>query len=282
MLESVGVLVSDDLCTSSRCDPCPVHRIGVVRRQPAAMGVFRHPDGSGVVPTRETRRSTNIFLIAGSLLLLVEFGRILLPVSSADTVEIDPPFKGEWYVFHGGASALINHHYRVTSQSHALDILIPAEGGIAGRATLTLDTHPSFGQTLYAPADGRVVKVVNDRPDMKIGERDTEQIVGNQVVIEIGEGRYFLMAHLMEGSVAVSVGDSVKSGQAVARCGNSGNTTEPHLHTQVQSHADFSVEGLRTYPIRWRGITRQRGGRKERHVEAVDLRRNDVVIVEAN
>ena len=45
----------------------------------------------------------------------------------------------------------------------------------------------------YAPADGRVVKVVNDRPVMKTGERDTEQIVGNQVVIEIGEGRYFLM-----------------------------------------------------------------------------------------
>ena len=58
---------------------------------------------------------------------------------------------------------------------------------------LTLETHPSFGQMFYAPADGRVVKVVNDRPVMKTGERDTEQIVGNQVVIEIGEGRYFLM-----------------------------------------------------------------------------------------
>ena len=83
----------------------------------------------------------------------------------------------------------------------------------------------------------------------------------------------------MEGSVTVSVGDSVKSGQAVARCGNSGNTTEPHLHMQVQSHADFFESGLETYPIRMRGIARRRGGRTEQLTDAAGLRRNDIVIV---
>ena len=144
---------------------------------------------------------------------------------------------------------------------------------------MELETYPAFGQMLYAPADGRVVKVVNDRPDLEIGKRDKEQIMGNHVVIDIGEDRYVHMAHLMQGSITVNPGEEVQSGQAIARCGNSGNTSEPHLHLQVQSHADSEAKGLQTYQIRIRGVVRQRNGRSER-MESADLRRNDVVIVE--
>ncbi len=146
-------------------------------------------------------------------------------------------------------------------------------------AVKELEAHPAFGQTLNAPEDGLVIKVLNDRPDMEVGKTDLEQIVGNHVVIEIDENRYVVMAHLMQGSITVSPGQEVQSGQAIARCGNSGNTSQPHLHLQVQSHPDFGARGLQTYPIQLRGVVRQRNGRSER-LERADLRRNDVVIVE--
>ena len=81
---------------------------------------------------------------------------------------------------------------------------------------MELETYPAFGQMLYAPADGRVVNVVNDRPDLEIGKTDKEQIAGNHVVIDIGEDRYVLMAHLMQGSITVNPGEEVQSGQAIA------------------------------------------------------------------
>jgi len=232
-----------------------------------------------LVPNRKIRPATAIFFAIASLFLWIELGRIVWPVPPADTVVLAPPFRGEWYVLHGGRSTLVNHHFPIRSQRHALDINQPASGGLAGRASLSLETHPSFGQTLYAPADGRVVRLVNDRPDLEIGKTDTEQPLGNHIVIQIGEEQYVLMVHLMRDSLLVRPGDEVRSGQAIARCGNSGSTSEPHLHLQVQSHPDFRAQGLRTYPICMRGA-RQRDGRSER-LECADLRRNDVIIGEA-
>lgn len=230
-----------------------------------------------LAPNKKIRLSTNIFSAVASLILVIELGRILWPAPLTGTVVLNPPFEGQWYVVQGGRSGLVNHHFPLRSQRHALDIYKPPRGGLLEGASLTLETHPTFGQTLYAPADGHVVEVVNDRPDMEIGKRDLEQIGGNQVIIDIGEGRYVLMAHLMQKSILVDPGDEVQSGQAIARCGNSGNTTEPHLHLQVQSHADSGAEGLRTFPIRLRGVIRRRAGRSEQ-MESADLRRNDVVI----
>lgn len=229
-----------------------------------------------LVPNRRIRLSTNVFFAVGSLILIIELARLFWPVPAADTVVLSSPFRGEWYVAHAGRSALINNHFPLRSQRHAMDIGMPPKGGVEGRDSLTLKTHPAFGQTLYAPRAGRVVKVVNDRPDVELGETDLDQIVGNYVVIDIGEGRYILMAHLMQKSTLVEPGDEVRSGQAIARCGNSGNTSEPHLHLQVQSDADFWAEDLRTYPIGFHGVIR-RGGRTKQ-VQGAQLRRNDVVI----
>ncbi len=233
-----------------------------------------------LVPNKRIRPATSIFFAVASLALWTVLGYTLWPVPPADIVVLDPPFRGEWQVGHGGRSVLVNYHIAYRTQRHAIDINQPAPAGLLqGRDSLTLETHPSFGQPLYAPADGRVVKAVKDRPDLKIGERDQEQIAGNHVIIKIGEERYVFMAHLMQNSLLVSPGDEVRSGQAIARCGNSGNTTEPHLHLQVQSHPDFGAEGVQTYPICMRGA-RRRGGRLER-MECADLRRNDVIIGEA-
>jgi hypothetical protein len=233
-----------------------------------------------LIPNIKTRVSTNVFCAGASLYLLVELVSILGPVPAVGAVVLDPPFRGRWYVASGGPSVLINHHRSSAQTRHGVDFLKLAAPGRTGTDPARIESYAAFGEMLYAPAGGRVVTVVDDRPDVQVGESDWDQILGNHVVIDVGQGKYVLMAHLMRGSVIVQPGEDVQSGQAIARCGNSGFTGEPHLHLQVQSDGDFWAPGLRTYPLRLRGAVRERRGRHER-LESADLRRNDVLIVGA-
>ena len=57
---------------------------------------------------------------------------------------------------------------------------------------------------------------------------------GNHVVLDLGNGEYTLLAHLQHGSLRVRAGDHVKAGQPLGLCGNSGNTSEPHVHMHLQ------------------------------------------------
>src|SRR6185503_11437769 len=79
---------------------------------------------------------------------------------------------------------------------------------------------------------GRVVAVVSDRRDHEIGETlsPAEHPAGNHIVIQHGPRLFSVYAHMQQGSALVAIGDSVERGQVVGRVGNSGNTSEPHLH----------------------------------------------------
>jgi Peptidase family M23 len=74
-----------------------------------------------------------------------------------------------------------------------------------------------------------------DGPDLPVGETDSRYQAGNHVVIDIGGARYILMGHLRAGSVQVRVGDRVRTGQPIARVGNTDDTSEPHVHIQAQT-----------------------------------------------
>jgi murein DD-endopeptidase MepM/ murein hydrolase activator NlpD len=68
---------------------------------------------------------------------------------------------------------------------------------------------------------------------------------GNYVALDIGYGRYALYGHLIPGSIKVKKGDFVKRGQVLGRLGNSGNSTEPHLHFQIADAPSFlNANGL--------------------------------------
>jgi murein DD-endopeptidase MepM/ murein hydrolase activator NlpD len=101
------------------------------------------------------------------------------------------------------------------------------------------------------------------------------------VVVDIGHERFVLLAHLKRGSVCVSRGQQVQRGQKLAECGNSGNTSEPHIHLQVQSRADFEASDLRTFPILFRDVARVRSGQRKQLQEA-DVRANDILIAPDN
>jgi len=66
-------------------------------------------------------------------------------------------------------------------------------------------------------------------------------------VVDIGDGRYVVLAHLKQGSVTVQVGDVVRRGEPLAAIGNSGHTSEPHLQMQVQD-SPAGTDADRTFP----------------------------------
>lgn len=95
------------------------------------------------------------------------------------------------------------------------------------------------------------------------------------MVLQVGSERFILFAHLKQGSVLVHEGEHVDCGKVLAQCGNSGNTSAPHLHLQVQNRAEFTAPDLRTYPAVFRDAMVVRGS--ENREDPVMLRRNDRV-----
>jgi murein DD-endopeptidase MepM/ murein hydrolase activator NlpD len=70
--------------------------------------------------------------------------------------------------------------------------------------------------------------------------RDTEKPAGNYVLIECGDIEV-LLAHMQQGSVTVAVNDQVSTGEPLGKVGNSGNTTEPHLHIHAERDGEPGV-----------------------------------------
>jgi len=228
-------------------------------------------------PRKRVSLWLNLPFAFGWLFFGTQLVRVLGPVSADQCAVLSAPFRGEWYVFQGGRSALLNHHYLIPAQRHALDLCKLNDDRTSHGDATKLESYAAYGQELFAPADGKIVKVVNDRADEAIGGSDEENPVGNHVVIEIGAEKFVLLAHLMKASVVVREGDPVQHGDKLARCGNSGNTSEPHLHLQVQNRADFDAPDLRTYPMLFSKVRRTRLGRTEL-LALADLRRNDRVV----
>jgi len=102
-----------------------------------------------------------------------------------------------------------------------------------------LDYQTRTRLKILAPADGTVLDAVDGLPDQAIGTRNTKAITGNHVMLDLGNGEYAMLAHLRQGSVAVKAGQRVVAGQELGRCGNSGNTSEPHLHFHLQDAPEF-------------------------------------------
>jgi hypothetical protein len=232
-----------------------------------------------LLPGKRIYIATNLAFAIGSIFMATQMARIYSPGSKTEGVILTAPFRGEWLVVNGGPSTLINIHYGHSNQRDALDLerLVNGKERTGDRQKWT--SYPSWGETLYAPADGKIAKAVNDLDDNPVGHADGEHVAGNHVVIDMGNGRFVMMAHLQKGSVLVTEGDAVRVGQSIAKCGNSGNTSHPHLHLQVQNKPDFSAPDLKTYPILFRDVTCIRSARP-RTDDPFFVRRNDRLISE--
>ena len=142
-----------------------------------------------------------------------------------------PLRSGAYYVGQGGNHMVLNHHHSHPAQRYALDVVKLNAAGLRtdGLNPAALSRYLIFGEPLVAPCSGSVSAAENSWPDQVPSARDQNQLAGNHVVINCN-GAAVLLAHLQRGSVQVKAGDNVRTGQPIARVGNSGNTSEPHLH----------------------------------------------------
>ena len=170
------------------------------------------------------------------------------------TVLTPPVEGGGWVAFmapHNGA----DHRRSVyavpgglrAAQRFAIDLVrVDGEGQRFRGDSSVPENYLSHGSPVIAVASGTVVSVTDNIPDSvpgrclerHLGEecgasaepltRDT--VAGNTIVLALGDGSFAVYAHLLGGSVEVVEGQDVTSGQTLAHIGNSGNTTEPHLH----------------------------------------------------
>lgn len=142
------------------------------------------------------------------------------------------PVAGAWTVVWGGRSLAQNYHASSRDQRFAFDLLV-VKGGATHQGNGLAGYH-AFGQPVFAPADGVIVEADGAWPDLPPGARDAQHPLGNHVVIDHRNGEYSFLCHLQQGSVKRTAGVSVRDGDAIGLCGNSGNTTEPHLHYHLQ------------------------------------------------
>ena len=212
------------------------------------------------------------------LFLIMQLGLLLFPSVDGPEVVLDFPMRGEWVVFQGGGGTLINHHSGIRQQRHALDLSRVVNGRLDDPKVEGLSANYSFDQVVYAPVTGTVVQVVDAVLDNEGPNFDPDQPAGNHVIIRAEEARYVTLAHLKRGSVEVNIGDTVEVGMPIARIGNSGNTTAPHMHLQVNSEADFLAPTSHTFPMHFRNARVDRGGASV--PAGVELRRNDRILVD--
>ncbi|HKH53917.1 MAG TPA: M23 family metallopeptidase [Propionibacteriaceae bacterium] len=205
-------------------------------------------------------------------------------------VVLSLPFTGSWLALNTPARRVPSHGTHFLGQTFAIDfVAVDADRRTATvrdwRTVLALepaDRFLAFGQPILAPVDGQVVAVHDGEPDhlarrspltllsyaVTQGSRlrsGLNSIVGNHVILALNEeGPFVVLAHLREGSLQVDVGDKINSRQPIATCGNSGNSTQPHVHVQVMDSTDqLAARGL---PMAFRDYVAWPREGTERHV----------------
>lgn len=157
------------------------------------------------------------------------------------------PLDGAITVAWGGATPRVNYHVRSPAERWAFDLLVTVEGRTyAGSGHAVTDYH-AYNLPVRAPADGQVVSVHDGEPDAVPGRPEPSRRGGNRIVIEVARGQYMFLMHLKEKSILVQPGQHVRRGQILARVGNSGNSTEPHLHLHLADAHTGPAQGIPFY-----------------------------------
>lgn len=159
-----------------------------------------------------------------------------IPVPEKHETELSLPFKDRWLVFWGGDTKELNAHHEVPNQKFALDFIgVSKDGAMHTGEGKVNEEYFSFGREVLAPADGTVTDVIDGVRDNVPGSMNPYSGLGNAVFIQHREHEISVLAHLKLGSIKVKVGDKVKTGQVIGLCGNSGNSSQPHLHYHLQN-----------------------------------------------
>jgi murein DD-endopeptidase MepM/ murein hydrolase activator NlpD len=174
--------------------------------------------------------------------------------------DIGPPLRGGPWLAANGPSPRSGHRRALIpvggvptiAQRFAIDyVRVNDHDSTYSGDRLKNENYLAEGSDAIAVADGRIVVVKDGIPENVPGAMSRavpitlETVGGNHVIIDIGGGRYAFYAHLRPGAIKVKVGDRVKRGDVLGLVGNSGNSTEPHLHFHISDGASpLGSEGL--------------------------------------
>ena len=212
---------------------------------------------------------------------------------------LGPPVEGaNWLAADGPSNDEDNHHRRgvvildgraVDSRRYAIDWKqIKDDASFSGDAR-DVRSYYSYGKTVLAVADGRVVTARDGLPDNIPGHGEAfhpavpitlETVAGNTITLDLGGGQFAYYMHLQPGTLRVKAGDRVRRGQVLARIGSSGDAREPHLHFEVTTSSKLLAgEGVPYLIDRYRCKSAS-GGPIELRIHELPLNNSVVVFGE--
>jgi hypothetical protein len=194
-----------------------------------------------------------------------------LRLAEVSDLVLDSPLRGAGYIAGDGCCSSTRHIRATlavngkayTSQRYAIDWeLLDTQGRIYAGDPKDPASYFIYGKPVYAVADAKVITAFEGVPDTPPGglpeNMPLTDVDGNHVVLDLGDGRYGLYAHLKPGSVRVRAGETVRRGQVLGLVGTSGNSSEPHLHFHVMDNpSPLAANGL---PYRLRKFSSTRRG----------------------
>lgn len=181
----------------------------------------KRPGNLVETPVQLGKPEKNIYLYSGNLKRF----------PAAFPVSATLPFLGEWTVSQGHSG----EYTHKGAWKHAWDFIITDHNGKQYKESG--DYHEDyfcFGKAVVAPFEGTIIEAVNHVQDNIIGDVNTKENWGNTIVIKHNDYLYAKLSHLKYHSVEIKIGDTVKKGQILGRCGNTGRSPYPHLHFQFQ------------------------------------------------
>ena len=242
-----------------------------------------------IIVTVSLGRGIDVLYLLGVVLVLLGVAgqflhtRLQRPTHEQEPLPVAVPVRGRWRGLNSPASKIPSHTHRL-AQTYAIDITHEPEG--ASQRTFDPlwapmrrpETFPSFGQGVLSPVDGEVIAVHGTSRDhlsrlswpgiaylllegfvRSLGA--PRHLLGNHVMVRAdtagsaagaADGPVAVLAHLRRGSPTVQVGERVRAGQVLGQCGNSGNSSDPHVHFQLMDAPD--IETARGLPFTWRHL----------------------------
>ena len=220
----------------------------------------------GAVPDRLSHRLTLNRTATGLSPVTVTGGEVTVRKDLAPVIVGSPVHGPGWMVME--TTSPLTHHFRAqitmngvtrVPQRYAQDwVYLDTVSGqaAAGNASLARNYY-GFGKEIFAVANGTVVDASDGLADFETiysaSGSTLATAAGNYVILDLGNRKYACYAHMVNGSVRVKSGDTVKEGQVLGLMGNSGNSDIPHLHFQVVTDIP-SFLGTEGYPHVYRSF----------------------------